>query len=236
MHIFNHLTGREEDRYNDPDRARFYETHKRFLAILAVAAGAAGLLTAFAVGPIPFLSLLAMSLMGLSYNIRFFPDGKHRRIRDIPGSKTLLIALAWGVVTSVFPPLSARGGMGAGDVLVFLAAAGMVFIRTAFFDILDMQGDRIVGKETIPIILGERRSLALLKGLLWTVALILILSVPLGMPSGLALLLALCPAFFHIVMRAHERGCMMPGIRLEFLVESHFVLSGVLTLLWSLAV
>ncbi len=236
MHIFNHLTGREEDRYNDPDRARFYETHKRFLATLGVAAGAAGLLTAFAVGPIPFLSLLVMSLMGLSYNIRFFPDGKYRRIRDIPGSKTILIALAWGVVTSVFPPLSARGGMGAGAVLVFLAAAGMVFIRTAFFDLLDMQGDRIVGKETIPIILGEKRSLKLLKRLTGAAALMFALPAFMGWAPGLGPLLTLCPAFFYIVMRAHERGCMLPGIRLEFLVESHFILFGLLTLFWSMAV
>lgn len=236
MHIFNHLTGREEDRYNDPDRARFYDTHKRFLAALAVAAGAAGLLTAFAVGPIPFLTLLAMSLMGLSYNLRLLPAGKYRRIRDIPGSKTILIALAWGVVTAVFPPLSARGGMGVGDVLVFLAAAGMVFIRTAFFDILDMQGDRIVGKETIPIILGEKRSLTLLKRLLWAAALLLALPALLGPLPGLALPLTLCPAFFYVVMRAHERGYMLPGARLEFLVESHFILFGVLTLCWSMAV
>ncbi len=235
MHLFNHLTGREEDRYNDPDRARFYETHTRFLAALAVAAGAAGLLTAFAVGPVPFLSLLAMSLMGLSYNLRFLPEGKYRRIRDIPGSKTILIALAWGVVTSVFPPLSARGGMGLGAVLVFLASAGMVFIRTAFFDILDMQGDRIVGKETIPIILGEKRSLTLLKRLLWGVALILALPALVGWLPGLALPLALCPAFFYVVMRTHERGYMLPGIRLEFLVESHFILFGLLTWVGSVA-
>jgi 4-hydroxy-3-methylbut-2-enyl diphosphate reductase len=236
MHIFNHLTGREEDRYNDPHRARFYEIHKRPLAALAVAAGAAGLLTAFAVGPIPFLTLLAMSLMGLSYNLRFLPEGKYRRIRDIPGSKTILIALAWGVVTSVFPPLSERGGMGIGDLLVFLGATGLVFVRTVFFDILDMQGDRIVGKETIAIILGEKRSLTLLKRLLWTVGLILLLSVPPGLLPGLALLLILCPVFLYIVIRAHERGHMLPGIRLQFLVESHFLLSGLLTLVWSAAV
>jgi len=52
------------------------------------------------------------------------------------------------------------------DAFIFAWSAVLVFVRTAFFDILDMQGDRLVGKETIPILLGEKRSLRLLKGLL----------------------------------------------------------------------
>jgi hypothetical protein len=34
---------------------------------------------------------------------------------------------------------------------------------------------------------------------------------------------------------AYEKGHMLPGMRLEFLVESLFLLSGVITLLWMLA-
>ena len=47
--------------------------------------------------------------------------------------------------------------------MVFICSTGLVFVRTAFFDILDMQGDRIVGKETIPIIIGEKRTMVMLK-------------------------------------------------------------------------
>jgi hypothetical protein len=31
----------------------------------------------------------------------------------------------------------------------------------------------------------------------------------------------------------HENGFMLPGIRLEFLVESHFFLAGLVTLLYT---
>jgi hypothetical protein len=34
---------------------------------------------------------------------------------------------------------------------------------------------------------------------------------------------------------AYEKGHMLPGMRLEFLVESLFLLSGVVTFLWMLA-
>jgi 4-hydroxybenzoate polyprenyltransferase len=170
MHILNHLTGSRADRYNDPERAKFYERHKAPLIAAALVCGAAGLLIAFSQGLLPFLVLLVMSLMGLSYNLYLIPKSfagfMFRRIRDIPGSKTVLIALAWGVATAALPPLSHSDRYGWTNAMVFLWMAGLVFVRTAFFDILDMQGDRLVGKETIAILLGEKKSLRLLKGLL----------------------------------------------------------------------
>ncbi len=237
MHMLNHLTGREEDRYNDPDRGRFYSTHKKPLALLALLTGGAGLILALTVGRLPFLILLVMSLMGLSYNVRLIPERwargwRYRRIRDIPGSKTVLIASAWGVVTVVLPPLSAWGALTPAALPTLLWATGMVFVRTAFFDILDMQGDRIVGKETLPILLGEKRTLTLLKRMLVGIALVLALSAGFGGIGPLGLLLASCPLLLYWVLKAHEEGRMQPGIRLELLVESHFVLTGILTLGW----
>ena len=107
MHIFNNLIGTKADRYNDPDRSFFYQKNKILLSLLAFTAGGVGLTIAYSMGTIPFLILLGMSIMGLSYNLRLIPEhftcSKYRRIRDVPGSKTVLIAMAWGIVTSVLP-------------------------------------------------------------------------------------------------------------------------------------
>ena len=237
MHMLNNLVGRKEDRYNDPDRSLFYDTHMRFLTLLAVIAGGIGLATAFAMGIVPFSILLVMSAMGLSYNLRILPaglsGGRFRRLKDIPGSKTVLIALAWGVVTSLLPPLFVWKTINLKTILVFVWATGMVFVRTVFFDILAMQGDRIMGKETLPLLLGEKRALTLLKVLLAVVFTILFLSSTLGFPSSLGIALAICPIFMSIILLAHERGKMHPSVRLEFLVETHFVLAGVITFIWS---
>jgi len=238
MHIFNHLTGTMADRYNDPDRSSFYNKNKILLALLAIAAGGVGLITAYSMGLIPFLILFGMSMMGLSYNIRLVPErlsfNKYRRIRDIPGSKTVLITMAWGIVTAVLPPVSMSENIHLSTVIIFLWSMTVVFIRTAFFDILDMQGDRIVGKETIPILLGEKRSLYLLKTILALNFSLLLISSALHIISSLGFALAICPVFVFIILSAHERGYMLPGIRLEFLVESNFVLAGVISLIWSL--
>jgi 4-hydroxy-3-methylbut-2-enyl diphosphate reductase len=237
MHILNHLTGRQADRYNEPDRAQFYQNRKIPLTIVALASGATGLIIAFGQGVVPFLILLVISLLGLSYRFTLVPKALsgivYRRIQDVPGSKTVLIAMAWGVVTAVIPPLSANGTYGTTDFLIFLWSAGLVFARTAFFDILDMQGDRLVGKETIPILLGEKRSLQLLKGILAGLIITMPLLTGFGLVSTLGVLMALCPAVMLGIIFAFQKGVILPGLRLEFLVESHVVLAGVLSLVWS---
>jgi 4-hydroxy-3-methylbut-2-enyl diphosphate reductase len=234
MHILNHLTGLAEDRYNDPERERLYRSRKTMLTAMAIIAGAVGLVAAYSIGWVAFWALLAMSILGLSYNLRLIPNrlaprGKIRRIRDIPGSKTILITLAWGMVTAVLPSLTGtheRQFMGSGVAL--LITVGLVFSRTAFFDILDMHGDRIVGKETIPIILGLRRSFRLLKIVLIGVAILLPVAAGLGWVRPTAVVLALCPLLLLAVVVRFQRGNLLPGIRLEFGVESLLLLSGVL--------
>jgi len=238
MHILNNLIGTKADRYNDPDRSSFYNKNKMLLAFLAFAAGGIGLMTAYSAGWIPFLILFGMSMMGLSYNLRIIPKrlayDKYSRLRDIPGSKTILIAMAWGIVTSVLPQLCESGNIQLNTAIIFLWSLSLVFVRTAFFDILDMQGDRIVGKETIPILLGEKRALRLLKMILAVNFGVLFISSAFQLISSLGFVLLICPSFVFIILSAHERGYMLPGIRLEFLVESNFVMAGVMTLVWAL--
>ncbi|MGD9052876.1 MAG: 4-hydroxy-3-methylbut-2-enyl diphosphate reductase [Desulfobacterales bacterium] len=238
MHILNRLTDTRADRYNDPNRAKFYDRYKLPLAILAGIAGGAGLLIAFSIGVFPFLALLVMSLLGLSYNLKMIPPwligARYQKLRDIPGSKTLLIAVAWGIVTAVLPPLSKFGILHWMNVLVALWAIGIVFVRTAFFDILDMQGDRLVGKETIPILLGEKRSMQLLKIILILLTVTLAALSASGLTSSLGFALLLCPIFIALIIVAYERAQMFPGIRLEFLLETQFILAGMITFVWVL--
>ena len=237
MHTLNHLTGTQADQYNDPDRAAFYQKYKPLLILAAIIAGGAGLLIAFSEGIWPFMLLLTMSIMGLSYNLPLLPESlrgiRYRSIRDLPGSKTILIAMAWGIVVAILPPLSANGKITWVNGLVFMWSTGLVFFKTLFFDILDMQGDRIIGRETLAISLGEKQSMRLLD----IVAIVLIVMLPLfsvyQLVSALGFVLTLCPIFILMVILAYRKGFLLPGIRLEFLVETHFILAGLLTFIWT---
>jgi 4-hydroxy-3-methylbut-2-enyl diphosphate reductase len=237
MHILAHLTGSKADQYNDPERANFYGTYKILLTILALAAGGAGLVIAFTLGLFPFLLLLILSLLGLSYNRHLVPDGifsgKYRRLRDIPGSKTFMIAVAWGIVTALLPPITLANNAYWISVLIFMWSAGIVFVRTAFFDILDMQGDRIVGKETIAILLGEKRSLHLLKIMLLILTATLLVLSSFHLVSYLGFVLVASPISLLLLLSAYERGVLLPSVKLEFLVETNFIIAGAIAFLWS---
>jgi 4-hydroxy-3-methylbut-2-enyl diphosphate reductase len=52
--------------------------------------------------------------------------------------------------------------------------------------------------------------------------------------ASLGFALIICPAFILIIVFAYERALMFPGIRLEFLVESQFLLAGIISFTWVL--
>lgn len=238
MHTFNNLIDITSDRYNDPDRAAFFQRNRMLLSTVTGLFGLGGLVIAYRMGPLFFLLLVCMSFMGIIYIISLVPkgiaNGLKPKIRDIPGSKTVLVALAWGLVTTIVPAVDGFGYIKPVTVLIFFWTVSLVFVRTAFFDILDMQGSRIVGKETIPILLGEQKTMAWLKNLAGLMMIVLIGASAGGAISSLGYLLSLCPLSMLMFLSAYERGGISSGLRQRFLMESHFILAGLLTGLWAL--
>ena len=239
MHILNNFIGREAVRYNDPDRASFYHYNRWTLLILATVAGAVGLFMAFILGPVPFLILGIISLLGILYKVKIIPGGlqigkRIKRISDVPGSKTVLIALAWGIVTVVLPHLAVSLQITMTMLFVALWASVMAFVRTAIFDIFDMQGDRIVGQESLPILLGERKTFRILKQILTIFLLALVLAPLMHLTTTLAYGMILSVFYMAAALVAFERRWVVPGFRFEFLVETLFVFTAVVSALWRL--
>ncbi len=238
MHILNHFLDKEAGQYNEPDRAQFLAKHRVFLIGSGVASAAAALFLCALLGSLPFWLVLVMSALGLLYSVPVIPARLERRIgiqslKDIPGSKTISAALAWAVIVAVLPAV-AKGSLPSWPAsLAFVYAMVMVFVRCAFFDILDVQGDLIVGKETIPIVLGEAKTRRLLLSLIVGLGLLLAVAPLLGLASDLAWALILPVAGLGGMQIILMRGLMMPGAAGEGLVDLNFWLAGALALAWA---
>lgn len=231
MQILNNLFTIKADTYNHPDRAVFYDNYRVYLWALALISGAAGLYLSFLNGMLSFVLLLIMSILGLSYNLKLFSfrpvKGKIAKIRDIPGSKTILIVAAWGTVTCLLPAVMHQTGVFSVSA-VFLFVTGLVFARTAFFDILAIQGDRITGKETLPILLGEKKSFKIIRFVLIGEICVLIGALITGFLVKGAILLALIPLSMLLLIRFFRKNSLISGGHREFLIELLLLATGFL--------
>jgi 4-hydroxy-3-methylbut-2-enyl diphosphate reductase len=234
MQILNNIFTIQSDTYNHPERAAFYRRHLPFLGALAGVSGICGLYLACSTGLGSFFLLLVMSLLGLSYNLNILSlvpgGGKYHRIKDIPGSKTILIVIAWGTVTSLLPAI-AHGSRLVPVMITFIFSTGLVFARTAFFDILAIQGDRIAGKETLPILIGEKKSFRLIQWVLVIDSLVLAVAAMTGGVIQKGLLLAFIPLVMLLLIRMYKKESLLSGRQGEFFIESSFFLTGILALL-----
>ena len=113
----------------------------------------------------------------------------------------------------------------------------MVFVRSAIFDMLDIQGDRLVGEETIPIVLGEKRTNRLLVWLVLVLILALLVAPVLGLAAGFSYLMLIVCGYMGLCLFMYRRELMRPGsLRFEALVEGSFYFCGLLAVLYQLVV
>jgi 4-hydroxy-3-methylbut-2-enyl diphosphate reductase len=238
MHILNHFLDKEAGQYNEPDRAQFLAKHRVFLIGSGVLAALAALLLCARLGPWPFGLVLVMSVLGLLYSVPVIPARLERRIgferlKDIPGSKTLSAALAWAFMVALLPALAEGRFDPWATPLAFAFTLVLLFVRCALFDILDVQGDLIVGKETIPLFLGETKTRRLLLNLTLGLAAVLVLAPLLTPVSSLAWALLAPVAGLEAMQVLLTRPWLMPGAISEGLVDLNFWLAGLTALAWS---
>jgi 4-hydroxy-3-methylbut-2-enyl diphosphate reductase len=240
MHVLNRFLDKGASTYNDPERAAFYRRHRRFLVITGLACILGALTLAYHLGPFVFLAMTGLSALGAIYSITIVPMRLRRlwrysKIKDVPGSKTLSEALAWGVVITLVPLLESPPIATSVAASSFLYVFSIVSVRSALFDIFQIQGDLIVGVETLPLTLGEEKTLLLLKGVVAFGALVLLVSPALSPLTPFSYLLLGTLLSMLLSLLTYQKRWLYPGPRLEVLVEANFFLAGLLGLIWQLA-
>jgi 4-hydroxy-3-methylbut-2-enyl diphosphate reductase len=164
MYLWNSLGSMEMTQHLGIGRYRFYRSNKPLLYSLVAACMLVLLGVSFLQSRILFYLMLLSSLAGSVYHITIVPGPLRRllrysRLRDVPMSRDLFVALAWAVVLTLMPHAAA-------ETLILTPATGLAFallfvlafLRSLMFDLRDIEGDRIMGRETLVTIIGEDRA------------------------------------------------------------------------------
>ena len=236
MHLLNHFTDKAS-KLNDPVQSMFYGRHRRFLQVTGILSALTALALGAHLGPLPFLFVLVMSGIGLVYSFKIIPDGLARKtgitmLKEIPGSKSLFTAVAWGVLAALIPVVCSDQPISGATAIAFFFVAGMIFIRSGLFEIMAIEGDRVVGKETLAIALGKERTFNLLAACSLLFIAMLVLAAWAGIIPTLGYALGLCGLYALGYLVLYRRGVLESSLMLESLVEGNMILAGFLAFLW----
>lgn len=214
-----------------PARARFLERNKAYLVSVALACLVGAAVLSAALGPGTFLTIVVASILGLTYKRGLRLGSRRLRLQAIPASKDLLVAFALATIAVVVPlwhhHWTWNGRAWAGILLV----CALVFARSTIHNILDMQNDQVLGKETLPIVLGRKVAKIVLTAVLALALGVNLWFIPYAnarSPWLAALVLTACSTYplFYLWL-FHERFSIGQR-RLEPTVEAVFYLAGLL--------
>ncbi len=217
-HTVNRLVDLKSLRLNDPFRAQFLEKNRRLFSLATFLAYALVLFLSWQMTPAAWVVMGFLSLGSILYSLPLFGRGEHfSPVQRLPGARSLFIALGWWAVLVFLPALvfEYRPVWGWLGLIVFIVA----FARAVFLELLELQGDGFVGKETLPVFIGPQNTLRVLK-ILWVGLGLAILGGLLkgDLPHESSFLFL---AFFYnyFVLRQYEKELLGKNFYLELLAE-----------------
>ena len=233
MHTLNRLINRKSSTIIGSFREESYRRHENVYISMATLSMLLALTCAYLVGIRVFILLLLVSVFGALYNLTILPRKlRFTSLKDLPGSKNISMALAWAVVASVLPGIVDSLSVTPGMIVAFLFTFGVVFVRSAMSDILDIQSDRLLGRETIPVLIGKETTQTLLLGILVLLGILLVVAHPFGWTSTLSYALLISVFFIWISFKLYDRRAAFSGVVLEGILETSYILAGLSALLW----
>jgi (E)-4-hydroxy-3-methyl-but-2-enyl pyrophosphate reductase len=237
MHSLNIYLDRNAIQLNDPGRAAFYHRWRSAFTQTSIAALVISLVIAANVGFMALFVLVVLILLGLIYAVPVILPARWQKltalkIKDIPTSKTLSIPVAWASVTVVAPHVSALPNSYAQMAYAFGVIFLAVLVRTALLDLVAVRGDRLVGKETLVVLVGEKRTTQFITWMLGLLAFSSIIGPLGGFSTRFAYALLVVAAAYRWQLRMYIKSRLKEDPLCETLIESVLIGFGLLALLW----
>jgi len=233
MHVLNRLSSNKEMGLIGSFREQSYLQHEKFYRIAAVLSLAAALALSFYESLLSFIIVTFISMAGVIYNMKILPGIlRFRRLKDIPGSKSLFMAVAWGIVTAILPDINDSIINYPAMAVAFIFTLTIVFVRSSLSDIIEMQSDKLMGHETIPVVFGKENTQILLKIILLISFVILVGAGAAALCSRLSFYLPLCLLYLWICFRLCDRRSGLSGAAREGLLETSYIIAGFAVFCW----
>ncbi len=237
MQVLNHFANKDAVALNEPARARFYERKQHLFVGLGAAGAVASFILGFILSKSIFFCIFLASLFGIFYRLEIIPKSlskviRYRSLEQIPGSKEIFYSIAWAVSTALIPFLGTRKSFIPSVAIAIAFAFSIAFIRAVVLDIRDIQGDRILGKETIPIAIGKERTKTILIILTASVAVLLFVSSLLGWTTSLGYYLLPCVAYAFGYQYLFQKRIVSEGLLLETIADFNFIFTGIIAFVW----
>lgn len=230
MHSLNIYLDRDAIQLNDPVRAVFYNKWRPIFTLSSTVSLLGAFLIALNTGLYSFFAMLIISMLGILYAV---PDRFPLKLKDIPTSKTLFVPMAWSVVSVVLPWLSTGG-----DISRFIYAFWIIFlmalVRTTMLDFLAVQGDRLVGKETLVVLAGERWTAWFSAGVMATLALSLLAGPLAGLSTRFSYFMLLPVGVYALYLKTGSEKRLSEDSLYETLIELVLIGTGLSALIWNI--
>ena len=228
IHTVNRLQSRSFGRIRGSFREESYMKYRNIYMSFAMGSLVLASLLALAGGLLTFILVGLVSLSGLLYNVNL--GGK--KLEDVPGSKNIFTATGWAVVAAVVPQMSADLEINCGMVVAFLFVFALVFSKSVLSDTIDVQSDRLIGRETIPVIMGKDHTRTLLKIISIFTGIVLVAATSTGCTSSLSLILLVSVFYIWICLELCDRKAWFSKMTFEGLLGLNYVITGLSACLW----
>lgn len=237
VHIFNRYTEKVEGEFYDSIRARIFKKFGKAFIGTAIIASLISLYLSYLLGMRDFFLLLFSYMMGIIYSLKIVPERLHhiteyKRLKDFPGSKDVFVALAWAWVIVLIPSLNQGAFFTYESLSIMAFIISTVFIRSVIFDIVGIEGDRIVGRETIPILIGPKRTEIMLLIITIIICVYMGLSAVFGLVPELGYYFILFPVLMVACLYIIQKRRIQYNRLFEVTIDSFFILIGIITYLW----
>jgi len=226
---------------------RTFAAHRQLALVVALESLGGALVLSAVMGSLVFALVTLSTLAGAVYSFGriprgWFPRFRFRRLHEIPGSKDLCVAMAWSMMVVVVPWVDAHdlAGLSLANFLPLVLAIpfvfGLILVRSVAVDVREIEGDFLLGRETLPIFVGRQRTHRLLTVVLagLSVLALLLTFLAAAPPRGASysgLILLTLVVLMALAYWATYRQKIQSHLAWAFLLDLPFLVAGVLSLL-----